>query len=59
MKEKELKTTRIEIRVTPEEKELIKAYAEKRHLTISDVIRILCEEIFNPTDEVIEKAKLD
>ena len=49
--EKDLKTTRIEVRVTPEEKELLRAYAEERHLTMSEAIRWLCEEIFKPTDK--------
>lgn len=46
-----MKTTKIEIRLTQEEKDKLRAYAEKRHLTMSEAIRWLCEEIFNPTEE--------
>lgn len=43
---KDGKTTRIEIRVTPREKELFKEYAEKHNLTMSEAVRMLCQEIF-------------
>lgn len=49
--EKEIKTTRIEIRLTQTEKEALRAYAAKRHLTMSEAIKWLCEEIFNPKEE--------
>lgn len=48
IREKEIKTSKIEIRLTPEEKEMLRTYAEKRHLTMSEAIRWLCEEIFHP-----------
>lgn len=51
MKEKELKTTKIEIRLTQSEKDALRAFAEKRHVTMSEAIKWLCEEIFNPKDE--------
>lgn len=41
-----IKDKKIEVRLTQEEKELLKAYAKKRHMTMSEVIRVLCEEIF-------------
>lgn len=44
---KENKTKRIEFRLTAEEKEKILAYAEKRNLNMSEVIRELCQKIFN------------
>ena len=43
---KDIKTTKVEIRLTAEEKEKLREYAEKRHLTMSEAIRWLCEEIF-------------
>ena len=43
---KETKTTRLEIRLTPEEKEKIKAYAAEHNKTISAVVRELCQMIF-------------
>ncbi len=50
--EKKMKTTKIEIRLTQEEKDLLRAYAEKKHLTMSEAVRWLCEDIFNPKEEV-------
>lgn len=44
---KEKKDKKIEFRLTAEEKEKIIAYAEKRDMTMSEVIRELCEKIFN------------
>lgn len=44
---KENKDKKVEIRLTAEEKEKLKEYAEQRHLTMSEAIRWLCEEIFN------------
>jgi hypothetical protein len=38
---------------------LLREYAEERHLTMSEAIRWLCEDIFNPKAKVIEKAKID
>lgn len=43
---KETKTTKVEIRLTAEEKAKLRAYAEERHITMSEAIRWLCEEIF-------------
>ena len=40
------KDKKIEVRLTEEEKEMLKAYAKKRHMTMSEVIRVLCEEVF-------------
>ena len=53
MEEKEMKETkdkRIEFRLTAEEKEKILAYAEKHNLTMSEVVRELCQKIFNQED---------
>ena len=44
---KELKNVNVVARLTPVEKEKIKSYAKKRGMTISEVIRELCYEIFN------------
>lgn len=43
---KDNKTAKIEIRLTAEEKAKLKAYAEERHITMSEAIRWLCESIF-------------
>lgn len=43
---KENKTKKIEFRLTAEEKEKILAYAEKRNMTMSEVVRDLCYKIF-------------
>lgn len=43
---KDNKTSKIEIRLTPEEKEKLREFAEKRHTTMSEVIRQMCEKIF-------------
>lgn len=55
--EKIIKTTRIEVRLTQQEKELLREYADERHLTMSEAIRWLCEDIFNPKAKVIEENK--
>ena len=44
--EEKKKNQKVEIRLTAEEKEKLRAYAEQRHLTMSEAIRWLCEEIF-------------
>ena len=46
-----IKDIKIEFRLTAEEKEKIIAYAEKHGLTMSEVIRQLCEKIFNESEE--------
>lgn len=43
---KEIRNQKVEIRLTAEEKEKLRAYAEERHLTMSEAIRWLCETIF-------------
>lgn len=43
---KEIKNKKIEFRLTEKEKELIQQYADKRDMTMSEVIRELCEKIF-------------
>lgn len=43
---KEKRTAKIDIRVTPEEKELIKAYAERHDMKVSEVIRSFCYKAF-------------
>lgn len=43
---KETKTSKLEIRLTPTEKEKIKTYAEQHNMTVSQVIRELCQKIF-------------
>lgn len=45
-KEKEIKTTRLEMRLTPTEKEQLRAYAEKHEMTMSEAVMYLCREIF-------------
>lgn len=39
---KDNKTTRIEIRVTPKEKDMIKEWAAKHNITVSEAVRMLC-----------------
>lgn len=41
-----LSVARIEIRLTPEEKELIKKYCADRNMTVSEFVRIACAEAF-------------
>ena len=36
---KDKKSAKIEVRLTPKEKELIKEYAEAHHITISELVR--------------------
>lgn len=43
---KETKNTKIEIRLTPTEKEAIREYAAKHQITMSEAILKLCSEIF-------------
>lgn len=43
---KESKTTFFKMRLTPEEKEKLAAYAEKRNISMSEAVKKLCEEIF-------------
>ena len=40
------KDKKIEVRLTADEKAQLKAYADKRHMTMSEAIRVLCAEIF-------------
>lgn len=47
---KENKTTRLEIRLTPTEKEKIKKYAEEHNKTITQVVKELCQFIFDMED---------
>lgn len=42
---------KIEIRLTASEKEQFKAYADKRHMTMSEVVRVLCAEVFQEIEE--------
>lgn len=55
--DKIVKNAKIEIRLTQQEKELLREYADERHLTMSEAIRWLCEDIFNPKAKVIEENK--
>ena len=48
---KENKTARLELRLTPEEKEQIKEYAEKRDMSASEFIRWACQRIFNQEEK--------
>lgn len=43
---KENKTERLEIRLTPREKEKIREYAETHNKSISQVVKELCQFIF-------------
>lgn len=43
---KENKNVKIEVRLTPREKEKIKVLAEKYNLTVSEMVRLLCKKAF-------------
>ena len=47
---KEIRNQKVEVRLTAEEKEKLRKYAEDRHLTMSEAIRWLCETIFQKED---------
>lgn len=40
------KTTFFKMRLTPEEKQKLEAYAEKRNITMSEAVKRFCKEIF-------------
>ena len=46
------KTEKITVRFTPEEKEILKEYAENFSTTVSEVIRGFCCELFNKKERV-------
>ena len=48
---KEVKNTRLEIRLTPTEKEQIRDYAEKHDMSMSEAVLSLCQRIFNQEEE--------
>ncbi len=43
--------SKLEIRLTEEEKQAIKIYAAKQGKTMSEIVRDLCYEIFNKKEE--------
>ena len=47
---KQIKDTSIEIRLTTQDKELLRNYAKKHGMTISAAIRFLCQKIFAGQD---------
>lgn len=48
---KEVKNTKIEIRLTPTEKQQIRDYAEKHNISMSEAVLSLCQRIFAKEDE--------
>lgn len=48
---KESKETFFKLRLTTDEKEKLKKYAESRNLTMSEAVRVLCYKIFNQEEE--------
>lgn len=46
MDNKETRTARLELRLTPTEKEMFKEYAESRGLSMCEAVRLLCNEVF-------------
>ena len=44
---KVIKDKKLEFRLTAEEKNRIKAYAEKRGIKMSQAVRLLCEKVMN------------
>ena len=45
------KDKKIEVRLTAEEKDQLKAYADERHMTMSEVIRVLCAKVFQEVED--------
>jgi hypothetical protein len=43
---RDVKNTRLEIRLTPAEKEQFKAYAEKHDMTMSEAVLSICQRVF-------------
>lgn len=48
---KEVKNTKIEIRLTPTEKEQIRAYADKHGISMSEAVLGLCQRIFSQEED--------
>lgn len=48
---KEVKNTKIEIRLTPTEKEQIREYAAKHDMSMSEAVLSLCQRIFSQEDQ--------
>ena len=48
---KEKKETFFKLRLTPEEKQKLREYAEERNLTMSEAVRVLCYKIFNKEED--------
>lgn len=48
---KDNKTSRVELRLTPTEKDRLKQYAEKHGLTMSEAIRSICFRVFQQEDK--------
>lgn len=46
MRKNTTSNTRIEVRLTDEEKEQIKEQAAKKNMTVSEFVRFACEKIF-------------
>lgn len=44
---KDIKNARLELRLTQEEKDKIKEYAEKRDMSASEFVRYACQRIFS------------
>lgn len=51
MTKKDTRTAKIEVRLTEQEKENLRAYAQEKHLSMSEAIRWICEDILNPIIE--------
>lgn len=46
------KTDKVTVRFTPEEKEILKEYADSFSMTLSEVIRGLCSELFRKKESL-------
>lgn len=51
MVEKEVKNTKIEIRLTPTEKECIRNYAKRHGMSMSEAVLSFCSCIFSKKEE--------
>lgn len=46
-KEKDVKTTRLELRISPKDKELIRHYAAVKGMGMSEAVLELCKRVFS------------
>lgn len=47
---KDVKNAKVELRLTQQEKDRLKEYADSRNITMSEAIRRLCEQVFQEVE---------